>query len=198
MLLLLVVSATAQVAVKNAAVDLPCLPSRNLSSPDKQWTLFSRNYRLLVQNNKTQDRQFLRVRGGELGCGAIQENSCAAVQVEWSPDSSLFFLNDEQASDRTECYVVSPGTGQAMNVAELLRSGDPESIRWIRVGHSYIYAQRWLSPKELLVNVAGHFDGPAAKMFEVQYRVNLVSRSVARMSAREYDPEEYPQQAVSK
>jgi hypothetical protein len=192
-LLLLVISTAAQTIAKTElAADVPCVPLTDLSSPDQQWTLLSRNYRLLIQNNRTRNRQFLRLRSGILECVSLSGNSCGGIQVGWSPDSGSFFLNDEQASDRTSSYVFTPATGQAMNLADLLSRHDPQSVRWLRAGHSYVYARRWLNPKELLVNVAGHFDEPAAKEFEIQYRVNVASGSVARLSAREHAPEDEP------
>jgi len=192
-LLLLVISAAAQMTARSElAAEVPCIPLKDLSSPDQQWTLLSRDYRLLIQNNKTRNRQFLRLRTGVLECVSLLGNSCGGIQVGWSPDSGSFFLNDEQASDRTAAYVFTPATGQAMNLVDLLSRSDPQLVRWLRAGHSYVYAQRWLNPKELLVNVAGHFDEPAVKEFEIQYRVNVASGNVARLSVREHAPEDDP------
>jgi hypothetical protein len=196
-LLLVVISAAAQMA-KHEPVDLSCVPLHNSSSPDRQWTLFSSHDQLLVQNNKTRTLQFLRLRTGILECGALGGAPCSGIQVGWSPDSSSFYLNDEQASDGTAAYVFTPATGQAVSLADLLRTSDPQSVRWLRAPHAYLFAQHWLGPKELLVQLAGHFDQPTVKEFEVQYRVNLASGSVARLSAREHAPGDDPpiQQAV--
>ena len=78
LLLLLIISAAAQTTAKTElAAEVPCIPLTASSSPDQQWTLFSRNYRLLIQNNKTRNRQFLRLRSGILECVSLLGNSSA-------------------------------------------------------------------------------------------------------------------------
>jgi hypothetical protein len=76
---------------------------------------------------------------------------------------------------------------------KLIVDADPPAARFIQAGHSFLAAQQWLSPAELVVTLTGHFDPPTATQFEVRYRVNLNGR-VVKESQREseWDPDSAP------
>jgi hypothetical protein len=159
----------------------------HLASPDDRWTLTNgckgcpagQEMLWLVQND---DHHRRLVRKYE-----------HTVQTAWAPDSSAFYLNDESAANKTEAFVVEPHLLKITELEKLIAAADPPATRFTQASHSFLAAQQWLSPTELIVTLTGHFDPPTATQFEVRYRVNLNGR-VVKESQREseWDPDSSP------
>jgi hypothetical protein len=159
----------------------------HLASPDDRWTLTNgckgcpegQEMLWLVQNDDHHRR--------------LVRKYAHTVQTAWAPDSSAFYLNDESSSNKTEAFVVEPHSLKTTELEKLIVASDPPAARFTQAGHSFLAAQQWLSPTELIVTLTGHFDPPTATQFELRYRVNLSGR-VVKESQREseWDPDSSP------
>jgi hypothetical protein len=69
--------------------------------------------------------------------------------------------------------VYEPTTLKATDLADLLVAVDPSATQYLKAGHSYLQAKRWVNSGELLVALYGHFDDPPLGGFTLQYRIGL-------------------------
>jgi len=146
-------------------VELPGALSR-IPSPDGRWTLIFEcpkdcgERRLSIEDSGSHTRRLI----GEY------ERS---LSVSWAPDGHLFFVNDAHASNETLSYVYDPLTLKVTDLAKLLVAGDPSAAQFLGVGHSYLQVRRWVSSRELLLVLFGHFDEPPLSGFTLLYRIAL-------------------------
>src|SRR5260370_26140930 len=137
-----------------------------IPSPNGKWTLIFEcpkdcsERRLSIEDSASHTRRLV----GEY------ERS---LTISWAPDSHLFFVNDAYASNEALSYVYDPVSLKATDLAKLLVAGDPGAAQFLGVGHSYLQARRWVSSRELLVVLYGHFDEAPLGGFTLQYRVAL-------------------------
>jgi hypothetical protein len=159
----------------------------HLASPDDRWTLTNgckgcpegQEMLWLVQNDDHHRR--------------LVRKYARTVQTAWAPDSSVFYLNDESAANKTRAFVVEPRSLKVTELENLIVAADPASARYLNAGHSLLAVQRWLSPVDLSVTLIGHFDQPPATQFELRYRVNLNGRIVKESQREsEWDPDSAP------
>lgn len=162
----------AEAQVKSAhpgVVDLPRSAVSRIPSPDKKWTLIFEcpndcsERKLWIENNTSPTRRLVKEYDRNLS-------------ISWAPDSCLFFVNDAYASNEALSYVYDPISLKTTDLAVLLAAGDPEATQFLKVGHSYLRARRWINSHELLVVLAGHSDEPPLRGFTLQYRINLKGR----------------------
>jgi hypothetical protein len=159
----------------------------HLASPDDHWTLTNgckgcpegQEMLWLVQNDDHHRR--------------LVRKYARTVQTAWAPDSSAFYLNDESAPDKTLAFVIDARSLKITEIEKIIVAADPSAARYVRAGHSFLAAQKWLAPAELIVNLTGHFDQPPATQFELRYRVNLNGRIVKESQREsEWDPDSAP------
>lgn len=148
-------------------VELPETHISRIQSPDRRWTLvfeftdYASERRLWIEDAQSHGRRLVQA-------------SNRSVTLSWSPDSRLFFLNDEYVSNATDCYVIEPSTLERTDVADLLAKGYPALLADHRkAGHLYFEARRWVAPSVLSVAMAGHFDEPPAQAFTYLFRIDL-------------------------
>ena len=159
----------------------------HLASPDDRWTLTNgckgcpegQEMLWLVQNDDHHRR--------------LVRKYARTVQTAWAPDSNSFYFNDESATNKTLALVIIARSLEITELEKIIVAADPAAARYLQAGHSFLAAQHWVGPSELIVTLAGHFDQPPATQFELRYRVNLKGR-VAKVSHREseWDPDAAP------
>ncbi len=165
-----------------AVINLPQGPVTRLASPDGKWTLVFEcpndcaERKLWIEASSSHTRRLVKEYDRSLG-------------ISWAPDSHSFFVNDEYGSNGALCYVIDPLDLKVKDIATLITSGDSDAIMFLKAGHSYLKAKRWISSRELLVVLYGHFDDPPSRGFTIRYQVGLMG-SVKKLSQR---GEEEPQ-----
>lgn len=162
-------------------VDLPQSMSP-IPSPAGKWILVPEcgwecsERKLWIENDVSHVRRLVR-------------SYVRTLNVSWAPDGHLFFVNDRYLSNGANCYVFEPTSLEVTDVARLLAVGDPSALKYLKAGHSYLVAKRWVASRELLVVLYGHFEDPLGRKFTLSYRINL-NGTVRRLSER---PREDPQ-----
>jgi WD40 repeat protein len=166
------------ISLPQGAVSLSYIPS-----PDGKWTLVFE-----CPNNCSRRTLWIEERG-KRSRELIKEYD-RSLDVSWSPDSRLFFVNDNSGSTDARCYVYEPvSLKQAelaklkeTDVAKLVLAADSNAEQFLKAGHSYLKAKQWLNTHELLVTVTGH-DDESHRGFTLQYRVDLRGK-VLKLSQR--------------
>lgn len=167
---------------QQAVVSLPQGALTRIPSPNGKWTLIFEcpnecaDRKLWIEERASRTRRFVKEYERDL-------------EISWTPDSRFFFVNDEYGSDGSRCYVYDAVDLKVTDMAALLASGNSDATKFLKAGHSYLKAKSWISLRELLVILYGHFDNPPPKGFTIRYRVALIGR-VQKLSQ---DSEEKPQ-----
>jgi len=152
--------------ISTPVVDLPRGAVTRISSPDKKWGLIFEcpnncsERRLSIEHNATHQCRFI----------SEYERS---LKVSWSPDSRSFFVDDDSGSNIAMSYVYDPLTLRVTDLADSLTTRDKGAAQYLRAGHSYLRAKRWINSHELFVSLSGHFDEPPPRGFTVKYRISL-------------------------
>ena len=147
-------------------VELPRGALSRIPSPNGKWTLIfecpkdCNERRLSIEDSASHTRRLVR-------------EYQRSLSVSWAPDSRSFFVHDAYLSNEALSYVYDPVTLNATDLAKLLVAGDPGAAQFLGAGHSYLHAKRWVSSRELLVVLYGHFDEPPPRGFTLQYRITL-------------------------
>jgi hypothetical protein len=177
--------AEAQVkSVHTGVVELPQGPMTRIPSPDRRWTLIfecpdnCRERKLWVEGNTSHARKLVNEYDRSLAIG-------------WAPDSRRFFVNDDYGSNGSHSCVIDPASLNATDLGTIIVNNDAEAAQFLKSGHSYVRAKRWLDSHKLLVVVFGHFDDPTPlhvpESFTIKYEVDLNggARKVSQHSIEE-------------
>ncbi len=169
---------------KTAAPKIYTLPSGSVTrmvSPNKVWTLifecpdYSQPRTLSIERIGTKDRKEVK----------HYERS---VDVGWSPNSRLFFVNDNFGSNGASAYVYDPLTLKETDLAELILAKYHDADDYVGAGHSYLRVKRWMNSHQLTVTLNGHFDDPPpARGFAMAYRVDVRTGEVSRLYRHIYN-----------
>lgn len=155
--------------VGTKVVDLPHGPVTRVASGDRKWTLVFEcpndcsTRKLWIERQGRSDRRFVK-------------DFERSLSISWSPNSRLFFVNDFYASNAADCHIYDPVTLKSTEVADLLVAGDGRARKYLKAGHSYLDAERWINSNEILVRLHGHFDEPPARGFSLKYRLDVNGR----------------------
>lgn len=186
LLIVLIVSLQALVAgaqtkpARSEAVVLPQGLVTYIPSPDRKWMLtfecpgYSGPRRLWIEQSAVHKRR------------AVREFERSA-SISWSPDSRSFFVTDDWGSNGSASYVYDAVTLKVTDLANVVVAKDARAREYLRAGHSYLQAKRWINSHELLVRLFGHFYEPPPRgfrgSFTLQYRVDLKG-TVEKISER--------------
>jgi hypothetical protein len=161
------------------------LPEGELSripSPDGKWILTFEGphdcsqRKLWIEDSGVHKRRFIK----------DYERS---LSISWAPDSRHFFVDDAWGSDGESCTLYDPMTLRGVDMADVLVGANVDVKRFLKAGHSYLRATRWVDSHELIVVLFGHFDDPPGGGFTLRYRVDL-NGNVHKLSQK--DSEEAP------
>ena len=159
--------AAAQIEVAHQrVVFLPQSSVTRIPSPDEKWTLVFEcpdnctERKLSIEDSASHKRRLVNK----------YERS---LSISWSPDSHFFFVNDIFGSNGALSYLYDPVTLKTTDLEKVLVAGDRDATQFLKAGHQYLEAKRWLNSQELLVVLFGHFDEPPARGFSLQYRIGL-------------------------
>lgn len=159
-----------------AVVSLPDGAMSRIPSPGGRWTLIFEcpddcsERKLSIEDNDRHVRRFIK-------------DYDRSLSISWAPDAEHFFVNDAWGSDGESCLVYELATLTTVDVATILLANDPEVKTFLRAGHSYVQATRWISTGKLIVVLFGHFNDPPARGFTLRYRVDLNGKA-QRMSQK--------------
>jgi len=149
-----------------AVVSLPRAALSRVPSPNGKWTLVFEcpdncaERKLWIEENASHKRKLVK-------------EYDRSLSISWSPNSQLFFVNDESGSTETRCYVYGVTSLKETDLTKLVLDGDPDAADFLYSGHSYLAAKRWVNSSELLVVLEGQNDGMPPRGFTVRYRINL-------------------------
>ena len=163
--------ADAQVkSVHTGVVVLPQGPVTRIPSPNRRWTLvfecpdYSKERKLWIVDNGSHAQKLVKE----------YERSLA---IAWAPDSERFFVNDDFGSNESNSYVIDPASLKTTDLGTIIVDNDAEASQFLKAGHSYVRAKRWLNSHELLIVLFGHFDEPPPRgvpgSFTIKYQVDL-------------------------
>ena len=163
--------ANAQVkSVHTGVVELPRGPVTRIPAPNRRWTLIfecpdnCRERKLWAEDSTSHARKLVRE----------YERSLA---IAWAPDSERFFVNDDYGSNGSDSYVIDPASLKTTDLGNIIVNKDAEAAQFLKAGHSYVRAKRWLNSHELLVVLFGHFDNSPPRhvpgSFTIKYQVDL-------------------------
>ena len=166
----LLVAEAQTIPTQQRVVVLPRGALTRIPSPDQKWALIFEcpndcaERRLWIERRKTHARRMVR-------------EFERSLSISWAPDSQSFFIDDGWGSDGSDSYVYDSHTLHARNLADTIVARDPRADRYLKAGHAYLQAKRWISSHELLVTLFGHFDEPPPRgfrrSFTLRYRVDL-------------------------
>ncbi len=172
--------ADAQVkSVHTPVVELPRGPVTRIPSPNRRWTLVFEcpgnctERKLWVQDNASHARKLVKE----------YERSLA---IAWAPDSGRFFVNDDYGSNGSDSNVIDPASLKTTELSTIIVESDAEAAKFLKAGHSYLRAKRWLNSHALIVVLFGHFDESPPRSFTIKYRVDL-SAGIRKISQRYAD-----------
>jgi hypothetical protein len=170
-------------------VSLPQGPVTRIPSADRRWMLVfefpasDKSHSADCRTGENETRKLWIKRKGSRERTLVRDFD-RRLDISWSPDSHHFFVNDASGSTDTLGYVYDPVTLKATALADVVTSADPDAMKDLGAGHSYLEANRWINSHELSVTLWGHFDEERVD-FKIRYRVDLNGR-VERLSKREY------------
>jgi hypothetical protein len=177
----------AEAQIKSAHTGVVVLPQgavTRISSPNRHWTLifecpdYSKQRKLWVVDNGSHARKLVKE----------YERSLA---IAWAPDSQRFFVEDDYSSTGSDSYVIDPSSLRTTDLGTIIVDNDAKAAQFLKAGHSYVRAKRWLNSHELLVVLFGHFDeSPAHHIpgsFTIKYQVDLngSARKISQRSVEE-------------
>ena len=173
-------------SVHTGVVELPRGPVTRIPSPNRHWTLisecpdYSKERKLWIIDNGSHARKLVRDYERDLA-------------IAWAPDSERFFVNDDYGSNGSDSYVVDPTSLKTTDLGTVIVDNDAKAAQFLKAGHSYLRANRWLNSHELVVVLFGHFDEAPPRgiprSFTIKYQVDL-NGSTRKISQR---PIEQPQ-----
>lgn len=158
---------------------LPMLPGprHTVQSPDGRFRLRASfddpHHRLLLEEPAT---------GTILNLMRVERD----VQIGWRSDSELFFVNNDFASNASDCEVFRPFDPRPLvSIAEAV-SKDQRIIsateQAILSSHLYFSCVGWLSESRLLVVIYGHYDYADAPAFKNRRAIyDLTTGTVQRV-----------------
>ncbi len=160
--------------LQSRVVVLPRGPLTRIVSPDRKWTLIFEcpndcsQRKLWIEDRKEHKRR------------AVREFE-RSLSLSWSPDGHLFFVSDEMGSNETDSYVYDPVTLKVTDLADIVVAADAVAREYLKAGHAYLRATRWINSHELMVSLFGHFDERWPRSlklrhpssFSLRYRLDL-------------------------
>jgi hypothetical protein len=155
-------------------VDLPRAAVTRITSPNRKWSLIFE-----CPNDCSQRKLWIEEKASHIR--RLVKEYERSLTISWAPDSRMFFVNDASGSTETLCYLYEPTTLKETDLAKAVLAGDPDAAQFLRAGHSYLKAKRWVSSHELLVVLEGHNDGLPPGAFTLRYLVDL-NGSVRKLS----------------
>jgi hypothetical protein len=177
--------ADAQVrSVPTGVVELPRGPVTRIPSPNGRWILIfecpdhCRERKLWAEDRTSHTRKLVKE----------YERSLA---IAWAPDSERFFVNDDYGSNGSDSYVIDPASLKSTDLSTIVVKSDAEAAQFLKAGHSYVRAGRWLNSHELIVVLFGHFDDPPPRgipsSFTIKYQVdfNGSAKKISQHAAEE-------------
>ena len=152
------------------AVELPQGPVTRIPSPNRRWTL------ILECPDNCRERKLWAEDSTSHARKPVKEYA-RSLAIVWAPDSERFFVNDDYGSNGSDSYVVEPASLKTIDLGAVIADNDARATQFLRAGHSYVRAKRWLNSHELLVVLFGHFDDSPPHgvqgSFTIRYRVDL-------------------------
>src|ERR1700694_4463601 len=138
----------AEAQVKSGYNGLVQLPRRaavtRIPSPNGHWTLIFER-----PNNCTERKLWVEDSTSHVRKPVGEYDR--SLSIAWAPDSQLFLVNDDSASDGTLSYVLDPATLKTTDLSAIIAANDADATQFLKAGHSYLSAKRWLNSHELLV-----------------------------------------------
>jgi|GEM_PF-4272266 hypothetical protein len=135
-------------------------------SPDKRWILIA------PPPSKPDQKRMLLVRRSGQKSDILIRRYERSIRVEWAPDSSAFFLNDESGSNVTDASIYWPGHTNSLELGDAILVQDTEA-KAIPADHAYLQARRWIDSSTVLVEYCGHNSGVPAQRFDFLYRIAI-------------------------
>jgi len=143
----------------------PARHTVRVPSPDGRWLLVISPFQLNAESTLT-----LIDRGN--GQSTVIQKVDRDIDVDWSPDSRAFALNDAYGSNVASAYVHRPGEAAPLNLNDvILKAGVPAYAA--SADHAYFQAVRWISPRTLLAEYCGHNSTLPDHHFDFLYRITL-------------------------
>jgi hypothetical protein len=167
---------------RQPVVDLPKASVSRIPSPDGRWAL------VFECGNDCSER-ILWIDENTPHTRRLVKKFERTLSVSWAPDGRFFFVDDWYGSNGADCFVLDPTTLKGIDIASLLASGDSNATRFLKAGHSYLVAKRWIDSHQLFVALWGHFDDAPMRGFTLKNRVGL-NGAVQKLSE---SPHERPQ-----
>ncbi|MGB9075079.1 MAG: hypothetical protein WCC22_20760 [Terriglobales bacterium] len=190
-LLALFASLTLSVAGgQTKVVVLPRGPVTRIVSPDRKWILifecrdYSQPRKLWIEQSRMHRRRAVR-------------DFERSLSISWAPNSRSFFVSDDLGSNKSESYLYDPVTLRVTDLAAVIVAADAGAGEYLKAGHSYLQAKRWINSHELLVTLFGHFDEPPQRVsrvrhprgFTLRYHVDLNGAVHKLAESSEENPE---------
>lgn len=98
-----------------------------------------------------------------------------AGNAEWSPDSSVFFVNVSVVSNEGDAFLVRADSLQKVDLRTVIPQFDSSLSRYLG-DHSYFIVRKWVGEGAALVQVCGHISERRWVQFDFRYRVALDGR----------------------
>jgi hypothetical protein len=166
--------AASQIRATPPVVSLPRGEASRIPSPNGKWAL------IFECPNDCSERK-LWVEDTSSHARKLVKEYERSLDIAWTPDSRLFFVNDNSGSTDARCYVYEAASLKETDVAKVVLARYPNDGQFVNSGHSYLRAKRWLNSHALLVVLTGHNDGSPPGAFTLRYRVDL-NGSVDKLS----------------
>jgi hypothetical protein len=106
----------------------------------------------------------------------------------WAPDSTAFFVNNRIGSNSGDAALYRTDPLKRLDLMEAISKKDP-TVRKFMDGHRYVFARKWLSNNEALVQFCGHTDQNPVVQFDIRYRIDLRG-AVDKLSQEQNPPGE--------
>jgi hypothetical protein len=152
----------------SAGIQLPATASSQ--SPDHRWKLTCK-YPAQGAADLRPSLLLTRVGGRTVELRRIDRN----CEIFWSPDSAMFALTDNWASDQSDVLIYwASGRASIKSLAKLFPTNalPKEELQ----GHCYFQARQWLDRHRLRIEVSGHTDyPPPVYSFEHEYIFDFTS-----------------------
>jgi hypothetical protein len=171
-----------------AVVVLPSGSVTRIPSPDRHWVLI---FECPDFNEKAYQERKLWIEDSRSHSRRLVKEYERSAAISWTPDSQRFFVEDAFGSNGSLSYVIEPATLKTTDLSSIIASSDGEAEQYLKAGHSYLAAKRWLSSHELRVILFGHFDGDASpsvlSSFTIRYNVDISGRArrISKLSTEE-------------
>ena len=143
--------AASQIKANPPVVNLPRGEASRIPSPNGKWAL------IFQCPNDCSERK-LWVEDTSSHARKLVKEYQRSLDIAWTPDSRLFFVNDNSGSTDARCYVYEAASLKETDVAKVVLARYPHAEQFVNSGHSYLRAKRWLNSHALLVVLTGHND----------------------------------------